>query len=104
LNHTDIYVTDSEISISNNKPIKNPFLKDRVIPSKDIKQLYVSRYVSSRTNGVPNYAYALYAITKNGRRQLLLRGMNKETQLYIEQEIEQFLDIDDERVRDEVVD
>lgn len=101
LNHTDVYVTDNEITITS-KPLKNPFRPDTIIPTSDINQLYVSRYVSSITNGVPQHAYALYAITSNDRRISLLRGMNKETQLYIEQEIENFLDIDDVQVMDEV--
>lgn len=100
-NHTDIYVTDTEITMSS-APLKNPFKKDIVIPTKNINQLYVSRYVSSTTNGAPNHAYALYAITNTNKRISLLRGMNKETQLYIEQEIEHFLKIDDEKVIGEV--
>lgn len=102
-NKTDIYVTDNDITISS-KPLKNPFTKDTIIDTRDIKQLYVSRYVSSTTNGNPNHAYALYAITNTNKRVSLLRGMNKETQLYIEQEIEHFLEIDDETVRGEVGD
>jgi len=101
VNKTDIYVTDKDITISST-PLKNPFTKDEVIPTKNIKQLYVTRYVSSTTNGVPNYAYALYAITNSNKRVPLIKGMNKETQLYLEQEIENFLDIEDERVRGEI--
>lgn len=101
VNKTDIYVTDRDITISST-PLKIPFTKDEVIPTKNIKQLYVTRYVSGSTNGVPNYAYALYAITTSNKRVPLIKGMNKETQLYLEQEIENFLEIDDERVRGEV--
>jgi len=103
LNYTDIYVTDEDITIET-RPLKNPFTKNRVIKTKDIKQLYVSRYVSSTTNGIANYAYALYAIDQSDRRNLLLKGMNKESQLYIEQEIEQFLEIEDIRISGEVID
>ncbi len=101
LNYTDIYVTEDEISIVT-RPLKNPFTKNRVLKTKDIKQLFVSRYVSSTTNGIASYAYALYAIDHDGKRNLLLKGMNKESQLYIEQEIEHYLDIEDERIPGEV--
>ena len=101
INKTDIYVTEQDITITST-PLKNPFTKDIVIPTKNITQLYVTRYVSSTTNGVPNYAYALYAIADGNRRIPLIKGMNKETQLYLEQEIENFLDIDDEKVQGEV--
>ncbi len=101
INKTDIYVTSSDITISST-PMKNPFSKDIVIPTKNISQLYVSRYVSSTTNGVPNYAYALYAITDQKKQFPLIKGMNKETQLYIEQEIENFLEIEDKSIRGEV--
>ena len=66
-----------------------------------IQQLYVSKYTASTTNGVPNYAYALYAVMKDGTKVSLLRGMNRETQRYIEKEIEGFLGIPNKSVKDE---
>ncbi len=100
INYTDIYITDDRISITQ-KPL-SWFSKDVEISTRDVKQLFVSRYVSSTTNGVANYAYGLHAILKNGKNIKLIKGLNKETQLYLEQEIERFLDIDDENVRGEV--
>ncbi|MDF1696815.1 MAG: hypothetical protein P1U56_13320 [Saprospiraceae bacterium] len=98
LNYTDIIVTSSHITISH-RPIKSPFQKSKQIDVRDIDQLYVSKYVSSTTNGKPNYAYALYAILKtNSRKIKLVKGMNLETQLYLEQEIERFLKIEDRAV------
>lgn len=98
INKTDIIVKQDEIRISQS-PLKNPFKKDRVIKASDLKQLYVTKYVKSTTNGEPNYAYALYAIRNNGRKVKVIDGMNKETQLYLEQEIERFLRLPDESVR-----
>jgi len=92
VNTTDIVVDNRYLEISH-RPIKLPFFKSHKIPSKEIKQLYVTRYVASRTNGVPSHAYALYAIMHNDRRVEILKGMNRETQLYIEQEIENYLEI-----------
>jgi len=98
LNYTDIIVGKSYIEI-NHGPVKNPFIRSKKIESQDIDQLYVSKYVSSTTNGKPTYAYALYAILKtNGRKVRLVKEMNRETQLYLEQEIERFLKITDRPV------
>ncbi len=98
LNYTDVIVNESYIEIDH-RPIKNPFVRSKRIESDDIDQLYVTKYVSSRTNGNPNYAYGLYAILKtNGKKINLVKGMNKETQLYLEQEIERYLKIKDRPV------
>jgi len=100
INYSDVYITDDRITIEQ-KPL-SWFSKDISISTRDVKQLFVSRYVSSTTNGQANYAYGLHAVLKNGKNIKLIKGLNKETQLYLEQEIERFLDIDDESVRGEV--
>lgn len=101
INKTNISVTKRFIEIKQ-KPIPSFLKKNIKIPTSEIAQLYVSRYVSSTTNGVPNHAHALYAITKDGNKYTLVKGMNKETQLYLEQEIEMFLNIEDHPIRGEV--
>ena len=101
INKTNISVTKRFIQIKQ-KPIPSFLKKSVKIPTGDVKQLYVTRYVSSTTNGVANHAYALYVITKNGRKHQIVKGMNKESSLYLEQEIELFLDINDVAVRGEV--
>lgn len=101
VNTTDIVVDKHFLEIKH-RPIKLPTFKSHKIPSKDIKQLYVTKYVSSRTNGEPNYAHGLYAILKNGKRIPILKGMNRETQLYVEQEIENYLEIKDQRISGEI--
>jgi hypothetical protein len=100
INKSKVIVDKNQIEIKHG-PIPIKGYKNRTIPSSDIDQLYVSRYVKSTSNGAPNHAYALYAILKNGEKITLVQGMNKETQLYLEQEIELFLEIDDRRVRGE---
>lgn len=98
LNYTDVIVNSSYIEIDH-RPIKNPFVKSTRIESSEIDQLYVSKYVSSTTNGNPNYAFALFAILKtNGRKVKIIKGMNRETQLYLEQEIERYLKIKDRHI------
>lgn len=101
LNYTDIIINRSYIEIGH-RPVKNPFIPTKRIDAQDIDQLYVNKYVASTTNGNPNYAYALYAIKRNGQKEILIKGMNKETQLYLEQEIERYLNIKDRPVSDSI--
>ena len=101
-NYTDIIVNESYIEISH-RPVKNPFVRRKKIDIDELDQLYVSKYVASTTNNTPNYAYALYAILKtNGRKIRLIKGMNRETQLYLEQEIERYLKIKDRHISDAI--
>jgi hypothetical protein len=102
-----IYFNRSTLTISDRKlrvqsgPVRLPVFKNREISTDQIDQFYVSRYTASTTNGVPNYAYALYVILKSGERISLLRGMNWETQQYLEQEIEAYLGIMNKTVENE---
>jgi hypothetical protein len=99
-----IYLNRTVLSINSRRlkvrslPVRLPTSRTKEMDVRDIDQLYVSKYTASTTNGVPNYAYALYAVMKDGSKVSLLRGMNKETQRYIEQEIEGFLSIKNESV------
>jgi len=101
INKTNVSVTKRFIEITQ-KPIPSFLKKNIKIPTSEVAQLYVTRYVSSTTNGTPNYAHALYMITKDGKKYPLIKGMNKETQLYLEQEIELFLEIEDKEIAGEV--
>jgi len=102
-----IYLNKTSINLSRHKlkvrtlPLRVPFFKSGEYEISDIKQLYVSKYTASTSNGVPNYAYALYAIMKDGDKVALVRGMNRETQHYMEQEIETYLGIKNEVVSGE---
>ncbi len=102
-----VFLNKTSITLSRHKlkirtlPLRLPFTKSGEYDIDDIKQLFVSKYTASTSNGVPNYAYALYAIMKNGDKVSLLRGMNRETQHYIEQELETFLGIANEKVKEE---
>lgn len=103
-----IFLNTSKISVNSRLirletgPLRVPWYQPREISRGDLRQLYVTKYVTSRTNGRPNYAYALYAVLHNGQKIKLLGQMNLETQLYLEQEIEKFLGIRDASVPDEV--
>lgn len=100
LNQTSISVTKRRIRIRT-FPLRSFLWKTKEIDIDTIEQLYVSRYVQSTSNGVPNYAYALYAIRDNGEKESLIRGMNRETQIFVEQEIEGYLGIRNKKVPEE---
>jgi len=63
--------------------------------------MYVKRERNGSVNGVPNYNYALYLLDKKGQKTRLMRGLNHETLLFLEQELERFVEISDVRVKDE---
>lgn len=99
-NQTSISVTKHKIRIRT-LPLRSLLWKSKEIDTDKIKQLYVTRYVQSTSNGNPNHAYALYAIMNNGDKVSLIRGMNRETQVYVEQEIEGYLGIKNKKVPEE---
>ncbi len=79
------------------------FFKEHHLEVKDIDQLYVKKYVSSRTNGNPNYSYVVMAILRNKEEIKLVKGISKPPQaLYIEQEIESFAGIQDKPIAEEI--
>lgn len=103
LNKTHIEVTEEGINLRH-EPIPTPFNKDIHIPKSSIAQLYVSKYTQrfgrERKKGIE--AYALHAVTTNGKVIDLVKGMNAEAQLFLEQEIETYLKIKDVPVRGEI--
>lgn len=100
MNRTSISVTKRRIRVRT-IPFRHFLWKNKDLNVDQITQLYVSRYVQSTTNGEPNYAYALYAIMDSGEKVSLIRGMNRETQVYIEREIEDYLGIKNRKVPEE---
>ena len=100
INRTSISITKKKLKIRT-MPFRQILWKNKEIEVDRINQFYVSRYVQSTTNDNPNYAYALYAILDTGEKVSLIRGMNRESQVYIEQEIEGFLGIKNKKVPDE---
>lgn len=100
INKTHITVNSQEIMVSSG-PIKMPWKGKRRISTQDIEQLYVSRYTVGTENGAPRYAFGLYAITRKGSSIPLIKGMNFETQAYLEKEFEKFLGITNRKVTGE---
>lgn len=101
INKTYIYVNRQSIHIEH-KPLPKLFSPSRDIESSEIGQLFLERYVSSKTNGVPNYAFAVQVLLKNNERVNLVKGLRTEEQgRYIEQQVERFLGIKDRVVEGE---
>ncbi|MFN7116710.1 MAG: hypothetical protein ACK4TA_07895 [Saprospiraceae bacterium] len=100
-NTTYITVNRQEISVLH-KPLKMPFYPDRQVTVDRVEQLFIDKYVESRTNGRPNYAFGVYAHLKNGNHIKLIRGLKNHDQArYIEQEVERFLNLEDKAVEGE---
>lgn len=98
VNSTHIYVNPHRLLVKHG-PLPVPFHPTRDIPRAKLQQLYIEEYVASRTNGRPNMAYRLRAIiTGTDKNPKLVKGLRKPEQaLYLEHEIEKFLNIEDRR-------
>jgi hypothetical protein len=101
LNKTYILVSRREIVIEH-RPLRLPFYPNRTISAMDLDQLFISKYVSSRTNNRPNYAFSVVARLRTGSEITLLKGLRyPEQATYIEQQIEKFLNIEDRAMEGE---
>lgn len=100
LNHIDIIVDDNSLQVRKG-PIKNPFKEDINLFPEEIEQLYVEKYVSSRTNGRSNYSYKLLAILPDHKTITLLKNSSKRLCLYLEESIERRLGIKDQAIKGE---
>lgn len=97
-NKTRVVVTSQGVEIKNG-PIPIPLNPNRFIAVRDIEQLFVEEYVPSKTNGRPDYTYAVTALTTSAERQRLVGGFSQSAHaLYLEQEMETFLNIKDKPV------
>lgn len=103
LNVTYITVNRRELIIEH-KPLQMPFYPNRRLPVSDLDQLFIDKYVESRTNNSPNFAYAVRALSKGDKRIRIVKGLKNQDQArYIEQEVERFLNIEDHPVDGEWV-
>ncbi|MBK8705544.1 MAG: hypothetical protein IPN33_19590 [Saprospiraceae bacterium] len=101
INTTYITLTRRKLTIEH-KPIPWIFSPNKNIDTADITQLFVERYVPSRTNGQPDYRFRLVAIRKQKDRLPLMQGLTSAEQArYIEQEMERFLQLPDRPVQEE---
>jgi len=99
LNYTIIHVELGELSIRH-RPL--PWPGHKQLMATNIEQLYSREKVSRSRNGI-NYSYQVYAILHNGTKEKLLGGFSDPDQaLYVEQELERHLRIQDRPVRGEI--
>lgn len=96
LNTTTITVTDHHLRITHAPiPARNSDLSADMI-----EQLYARVHVSRSSNGNTSRTYSLNVLLRDGSKKKLIGGLSNEDQaLYIEQEIERFLGIENIPVR-----
>lgn len=101
LNRTYIFVSQSKIAVRH-RPI--PWLGNKEIFATDLKQLYAKSKISKDPEGgYPSETYEVQAITHSGRNIKLVGDLDSSEQaLFIEQEIEKYLNIEDVPVKGEI--
>lgn len=99
LNHVDVIVEDDYITFKTGPIAFNEKVK---ISTADIKQIYVQRYVSGKTNGSPDYGYKLFALGPAGKRHLMLKDENEDVMRYLEYALETRLGIEDRRIAGQI--
>jgi len=101
VNHTEIRVDANQLTVTHG-PL--PYWGNKQFSSDTLGQLY-SKKRTHRTKRTTTYTYELHAYTRTGRSVTLLKGLDKPQQaLFLEQEIERFLDIKDKSIAGELVD
>ena len=102
INKTIIKIENKILSITHT-PLKLFTQKQHNIPVDQIKQLYVKEYTTNRSvNDVPLKAFGIYLKQSRGEEIKLIDEMNRETSLYLEQEIEEFINIKDKAIEGEI--
>jgi hypothetical protein len=98
-NTTLVRVGMGELSISQG-PF--PYPGNKRLDSVSIKQLYCKER-SHRGEDLTGWSYELHIVTTDGKHEKLLTGLDESEQaLYLEQEIERYLGIEDRPVRGEL--
>jgi hypothetical protein len=99
-NKTYIRVNTESIQVEH-KPI--PYVGNKTLLSKDVKQLYSKKRVTRTSNGAATVSYEVRAILTNGKETKLVTELETPDQAkFIEMEIERYLGIRDMPVRGEL--
>ena len=104
LNTTEIRVSNRRLTVKHG-PVPVPGNVE--VESSDIDQLWVEQKISTSsssnsTSTSTSVSYPLYLRTKDGTRKVLMRSSHdSELSLFLEQQIEDFLGIEDRAVRGE---
>lgn len=98
VNSTEIRVDRYNLSIWHG-PL--PAKKNRTVPADQITQIYCKEKIQHNRKST-SITYELYAITRANLRQELVTGLpSPEDAMFLEQEIERFLRVEDQPVRGE---
>lgn len=99
LNKTTIKISKSRIEIKHS-PL--PWLGNKKIDALDVKQVYGKEKVSRNSNS-SSVSYEVHIIAHRGNDTKILSGLSSSEQaLYVEQEIEKYLNIQNQPVRGEL--
>lgn len=99
LNRTVIRARRGTIEITSG-PV--PWRGNKTISTDNLRQLYCQEQTRRTKNGTQQ-SYQVHAVIEGNVKQTLLKGLGTADQaLYIEQRLEQFLDIEDRSVRGEI--
>jgi hypothetical protein len=100
LNQTTIEVDTFRLSIRHG-PL--PWFGNCTLPAAEIGQLYCQERTRRQNNGGSSTTYSVSAVTKGGRQVKLVSTLEDQDQaLFIEQQIEQYLGIEDRPVGGEL--
>ncbi|MBM80993.1 MAG: hypothetical protein CMJ78_10425 [Planctomycetaceae bacterium] len=99
INHTEITVSDGSIRVSHG-PL--PWGGNKTVSADSVSQLFCYERIRRTKNGGRNYSYEVKIARDRGRNQTLVAGLHDvEQAMFIEQEIEEFLGIEDRPIRGE---
>ncbi len=99
VNITEVKVSPNALTVKHS-PI--PYPGNKRLDPFNIDQLYSKEKISRNRNST-TYSYEVHLITREGKHQKLVTGLDEPEQaLYMEQKIEQALNITDRRVRGEL--
>lgn len=102
VNRTIIRVDEQFLSIRHS-PLKFIAWREHKIVKTTVRQLFVREYNSNRTvNNVPQKTFGIYIQTADQKDIRILEDMNRETSLFLEQELEEYLGIPDKQVPGEI--
>ncbi len=90
LNRSVIQISQSKLEVKHG-PL--PYAFGKVLDLTNVRQIYVRQ--------VGRFPYTLYILTGNNRHEKFLEVTNGKLALYLEQEIERFLGIEDQVIRGE---
>jgi len=98
VNRTTVTVEKGTVSIRH-APL--PWPGNRTLGRADVEQLFCTQKVSHGKNGT-TITYQVEAVGKGGRRTTLLKGLEQDQALYVEQRVERQLGIGDRPMAGEV--